>query len=133
MYKHITSLTITFILLCIGLGTSAQEKMDQWPALKDFHMVISQTFHPSETGNLEPIKTRSGEMLEKAIALSKSSVPQAFNQPGIPAAVQELLVKVKKLDKGIKNKKLVDKAIKTQLSEVHDVYHKIIEKCMKEG
>ncbi len=41
-------------------------KFDDWPALKDFHKVMSQTFHPSEEGNLQPIKERSGEMTQKA-------------------------------------------------------------------
>jgi len=40
--------------------------MDQWPALKTFHEVLSQTFHPSEEGNLEPIKSRSEELMNKA-------------------------------------------------------------------
>lgn len=45
---------------------SAQSIFDKWVELKAFHGVMSQTFHPSEEGNLELIKTRSEEMAEKA-------------------------------------------------------------------
>ena len=44
----------------------AQSIMDKWPELKTFHSIMSQTFHPSEEGNLQPIKERSKEMMEKA-------------------------------------------------------------------
>ena len=32
-----------------------------------FHEVMSKTFHPAEEGKLDPIKTRSYEMVQKAI------------------------------------------------------------------
>ena len=53
------------LLLLVGFGISAlmnqavaQSKLQDWNELKDFHKVMAQTFHPSEEGNLEPIKTR---------------------------------------------------------------------------
>jgi hypothetical protein len=38
---------------------SAQSTFDKWPAIKEFHDVMSETFHPAEEGNLAPIKLRS--------------------------------------------------------------------------
>ena len=131
MFKKMKAIAITVCLLFEGFFVSAQEKLDQWPALKDFHAVISTTFHPSEDGNLVPIKTRSGELLEKATALAKSPVPATINDPSIPAITKELLEKVTKLDAGIRKKKLSDKAITAQLIGVHDTYHRIVEKCVK--
>ena len=51
-----------------------------WPEIKAFHKVMSQTFHPSEEWNLQPIKERSAEMAEKANALKMSKIPAQFNK-----------------------------------------------------
>jgi hypothetical protein len=40
-------------------AVSAQSTFDKWPAIKEFHTVMSQTFHPAEEGNLQQIKARS--------------------------------------------------------------------------
>jgi hypothetical protein len=42
----------SFILLFHSLNLKAQSRFDVWPELKAFHTVMSQTFHPSEEGNL---------------------------------------------------------------------------------
>jgi superoxide dismutase len=67
-------------------------KFDDWQELKDFHKVMSQTFHPSEEGNLQPIKTRSKEMVEKANLLAKSTIPVEFNKKEVVATVQKLAI-----------------------------------------
>ena len=104
---------------------------DDWPALKDFHKVMSQTFHPSEEGNLEPIKKRSGEMVEKAALLAKSTIPAEFNKKEVVAAVQKLATDSKKLDKLVKSKKS-DKELTDALTKLHDVFHEIIGLCTTE-
>lgn len=106
-------------------------KFDDWPALKDFHKVMSQTFHPSEEGNLEPIRKRSGEMVEKANLLAKSTIPAEFNKKEVVAAVQKLAVDSKKLNKLVKSKKS-DKELTEALTKLHDVFHEIIGLCTNE-
>jgi superoxide dismutase len=108
-------------------------KFDDWPAIKDFHKVMSQTFHPSEDGNLEPIKSRSKEMLEKAEALKKSTIPAEFkNTTDIAKSIDELIVGSKKLNKLVQSK-ASDKKITTSLAALHDVYHKIVGLCSDEA
>lgn len=107
-------------------------KFDEWPALKDFHKVMSETFHPSEEGNLQPIKTRSGEMVLKADLVSKSIIPAEFNKKEVVAAVQKLKLDSKKLDKLVKGKKS-DKEISEALVKLHDVFHEIIGLCSEES
>ena len=106
-------------------------KFDDWQALKDFHKVMSQTFHPSEEGNLEPIRKRSGEMVEKANLLAKSIIPAEFNKKEVVAAVQKLAIDSKKLDKLVKSKKS-DKELTESLTKLHDVFHEIIGLCTNE-
>ncbi len=125
-YVIVCMLAITFSAQTI----KAQPKFDKWPELKRFHGVMSQTFHPSEEGNLEPIKVRSAEMVAKADTLSKSVIPAEFDKKEVREAVNKLAVDSKKLDELIK-KKGSDEAITKALSELHDTFHLIVEKCSK--
>lgn len=111
--------------------TKKKGKFDSWQELKDFHKVMSQTFHPSEEGNLEPIKKRSTEMVEKAEQLAKSTIPAEFNRKEVLAAVQKLVTDSKKLDKLVKNKKS-GKELTEALTKLHDVFHEIIGLCNNE-
>jgi superoxide dismutase len=106
-------------------------KFDDWQELKDFHKVMSQTFHPSEEGNLEPIRKRSGEMVEKAISLDNSVIPAEFYNDKVLAAVKKLATDTKKLDKLVKSKKS-DKELTEALTKLHDVFHEIIGLCTNE-
>jgi len=102
-------------------------KFDEWPEIKDFHKTLSETFHPSEEGDLKPIRTRSGEMVKKAITLSKSKIPNEFNNKAITDAIKKLESGSKALDK-IVRKKGSDKAITKSLHQLHDIFHLIVDK-----
>ena len=108
-----------------------KEKFDEWPELKEFHKVMSQTFHPSEEGNLEPIKTRSAEMVAKADSLQKSKIPSEFNKKEVKDAVNKLAIDSKKLHELILAKG-TDKVIIKALSDLHDVFHRIVGLCSNE-
>lgn len=107
-------------------------KFDDWQSLKDFHEVMSQTFHPSEEGNLEPLKKRSGEMVTKAGLLAQSNIPEGFKSNEVIVAIKDLATNSKKLDKMVKAK-ASDAKLKTELEKLHDVFHKIIGLCSKEA
>ena len=63
--------SLAIVLFVLAANTiSAQSTFEKWPAIKAFHEVMSQTFHPSEEGNLEPIKTRSEELMNSAAAVN---------------------------------------------------------------
>lgn len=110
--------------------TFGQSKFDKWTELKEFHGVMSQTFHPSEEGNLEPIKSRSSEMMQKAEALYKSKIPVEFDNQAVRDAVKKLAEDSKKLHELVVNK-AADEVIKQALSDLHDTFHLIVEKCSK--
>ncbi len=123
------------LLLLVGFGISAlmnqanaQSKLQDWNELKDFHKVMSQTFHPSEEGNLEPIKTRIGEMVEKAKIVQASKFPAGFDNEKIKKAVAQLVTDSEKLQKAIKAGSS-DKKITKSLSKLHDVFHQIVGLC----
>ena len=101
---------------------------DSWQALKDFHLVMAQTFHPMEEGNLKPIKERSAEMHSKAQKLASSKVPASFQSAAITKAIADLVIGTSNLDKAIK-KKAKDEKIKADLTKLHDTFHVIQELC----
>ena len=122
------SLAVAF--LAFSASSNAQSKFDKWPELKAFHTIMSETFHPSEEGNLEPIKTRISDMVTKAEVLAKSTIPSEFNNKDVVAAVAKLAKDSKKLSENIASK-ANDATIKKALSDLHDTFHTIVEKCSK--
>jgi len=101
---------------------------EQWPALNSFHGVMAGTFHPSEEGNLKPIKTRSAEMVSKAQTLTTEMIPEDFATPAIKDALTRLVAGSKELDTLVK-KKAKDAVITQKLASLHDVFHEIVGLC----
>jgi predicted HAD superfamily Cof-like phosphohydrolase len=117
--------------MLVATITFAQSKPSDWAQLKDFHAVMSQTFHPAEEGKLDPIKNRSGEMVEKAIAWQKSTPPADFDKPEIKKSLSKLVKGSKELDKMVK-KNASDAEITKKLTDLHDVFHEIVGLCKDE-
>lgn len=104
---------------------------DSWTELKDYHIVMAQTFHPMEEGKLDPIRQRSGEMLDKAKILAASKVPASFASSAISKALKDLVEGSAALDKLVK-KKAKDEKIKASLTALHDTFHVIQGLCSDE-
>lgn len=123
----------SIVLLAFTLVTSiafSQAKMEDWKELKSFHSVMAGTFHPSEEGDLKPVKERAGEMVEKAEALAASTIPADFSSDKIKTAIANLVTGSKEL-KTMVDKKESDEAITKKLSALHDTFHEIVGLCRK--
>ena len=114
-------------LLFIGMISGNAQAKAKWPEMEAFHKVMSQTFHPAEEGQLEPIRTRSGEMLEKAKAWQKSATPEGYDAKTLKKPLKELVKGAKELDKMVKDK-ADDAALTARLTSLHDVFHEIMDK-----
>src|SRR6478672_10574270 len=101
----------------------AQEKA-KWKELETFHEVMAQTFHPSEEGKLEPIRTRSQEVVDKAIAWKNSKAPKGYDKAAVNASLAKLVAGAKEINKMVKAH-AADADIKSKLSALHDVFHQI--------
>jgi superoxide dismutase len=101
---------------------------DSWEELKEFHSIMSQTFHPAEENNLEPIKSRAGEMTKKALELKNSEIPEAYNNPKMKKAIEDLFKGTLELNMLI-SKKSKDEEIKDKLTKLHDTFHIIQGLC----
>ena len=106
----------------------SQIEKDSWPELKDFHRVMSQVFHPSETDNLDPLRNRSGELLAKAILLKNSTPPISLQKEGIKKAMFELEKQCFEIDK-LKIKNAKSEVLKKKISDAHDHFHVIQGLC----
>ena len=121
-------LFIFFALFFVANAVSAQSTFDKWPAIKEFHGVMSETFHPAEEGNLAPIKARSEEMMHKAAQLLKSEIPEEFKTNAIIASAERLQIKSKSLNKLVKSN-ASDATIVKSITDLHDTFHEIVGLC----
>jgi actin-related protein len=128
--RHIKSLLIAIVILAAN-SVKAQSAFEKWPAIKAFHEVISQTFHPSEEGNLQPIKARSEELAQRAEDILKMDIPAEYKTKEILFSAEKLQIKAKALHKMVVLKS-PDADIKKALSEVHDIFHEIVGLCSNE-
>ena len=125
--KNIKFLFAAVALFFVSTFVSAQVK--DWKEKNEFHKVMSTTFHPAEEGNLAPIKSKIGEMQEKAIAFQKSVIPaDVVNKKEVQKNLKDLVKGTKSLNKKIKAN-ASDEVIKNDLTSLHDVFHKIVGLC----
>ena len=101
---------------------------DTWKELKSFHSVMSQTFHPMEEGNLQPVRTRSAELADQAKALGRSTPPASFRTEGIRKSLARLEAEAAALHKMVLKKK-GDEQVKKALTSLHDRFHEVMEEC----
>jgi hypothetical protein len=125
--KQISFAILSFIAFTfVSKKTDAQDKFTDWPALVEFHETLAATFHPAEEGQFDPVKQRSGELLDKADKVLKSVVPAKYDTPKIKAALKELYDHCDDLYSLVK-KRGKDEKLKKLITNVHDSYHKLVE------
>lgn len=122
---------LVLVLIVIANAVSAQSTFDKWPAVKELHGVMSETFHPAEEGNLAPIKARSEEMMTKSAQLLKSDIPAEFNTAAILASAEQLQMKSKALHKLVKANG-ADAEIVKSITDLHDTFHQIVGLCSEQ-
>ncbi len=101
---------------------------DDWVAIKEFHKVMASTFHPAEEGNLEPIKMRSQELLDKAKNLKTAPIPGELKSKVNLNTIDKLIKDCEKVHKLVKSK-AKDADIINALNQAHDTFHQIIGEC----
>lgn len=120
------------VLLLIGVFAIAgfnslnAQKKATWNEMETFHKVMSATFHPAEEGKLEPIKTRSQEMLDKATAWKNSTPPEGYNTKEVKSSLKNLVKGAKQLNKMVKGT-ATDREITDKLTALHDIFHELME------
>ena len=124
---NIKSLSLVLFSLFVN-SISAQSIFEKWPEMNVFHEVISETFHPTEENNLEPLKTRSEELMKKAENLLNSNIPEEYRTKAILSSLENLQLKSETLHKLVLSK-ASDTELKQSIIDVHDTFHEIVGLC----
>ena len=121
-------LSIAFLISAFSFSALSQTTKAKWTEMDDFHTIMAATFHPAEKGQLLPIKTNSDELAKKAVAWKNSTAPAGYDKTVIATKLQKLVKGAKELDKMVKSN-ATDAQLTVKLSNLHDVFHEIMEKC----
>lgn len=100
-----------------------------WKEMNTFHSVMSKTFHPTEEGKFQPVRDNASDLLAKAKTWKASAVPSTLNKEQVTKSLDKLVAKCTELDKAVKAKK-GDDDLKKLITEAHDIFHEVAEKCM---
>lgn len=106
----------------------SQPIFNKWTAIRDFHEVLSQTFHASEEANLEPIKLRSEELMNKGYGLLKLDIPEEYRTTIILSLIEKLQIECKTLNLLV-IRKATDQEITKSITKVDNIFHNILEHC----
>ena len=123
--------TIFLVITLFSIQCGFAQTSVEWKEKDEFHKVMAQTFHPAEEGNYAPIKERSKEMYEKALAWQKSAIPAGIDKKKTKKVLKKLVKETKELDNEIKAG-ATDAKIKEELTELHDLFHEIVGLCKHE-
>lgn len=119
---------ILIIITLFAANFSFAQAPVEWKEKDDFHKVMSTTFHPMEDGNFNPIKEKSQEMYEKAVAWQKSAIPAGVDKKKAKKVLKKLVKETKALNDKIKAG-ATDEVIKTDLTKLHDIFHELVGLC----
>ena len=125
--KSLRKISLAIMAMFLFQLLGAQTK-SEWKELKDFHGVMSKTFHPAEEGNLQPLKEKSADLVAKAKAWQASPVPAGYKQDETKKVLADLTKKCEETNKAVIAKKS-DAELKKLITDAHDIFHQIAEKC----
>ncbi|MEO8761747.1 MAG: hypothetical protein ABI388_09900 [Bacteroidia bacterium] len=124
--KSIKKLALAILAIFTIQATVAQKS--EWKELKDFHGVMSKTFHPAEEGNLQPLKDNSTDLVAKSKTWQASAIPTDYKKEETQKVLINLVAKCEEVDKAVKAKKS-DADLKKLINEAHEIFHQLVEKC----
>lgn len=122
---------ILFLMLILSSFTMAvySQTEPSWKEMEEFHTVMSSSFHPADEGNLKPLRENAADLLTKAKAWQKSVVPPGFNAVMTKDVLNRLTKQCTIVKDAVKNKK-ADADLVKLITEAHEIFHEIKEKCI---
>lgn len=117
-------------MLFLAGTTYAQEKAAGWAEMKSFHTLMAATFHPSEDGDLKPLKEKADDLLSAARAWQASAIPADYKPEETKTTLKKLVAQCAAISKSVKGGG-TDEDLKKMIAEAHDTFHKIVGECKK--
>ena len=125
--KSIVRLAV-IILAMLPFMSFAQSKKTVWPEMKKFHSFMSSSFHPTEEGDFKPLRENADSLLITAKAWASTKIPEGFKPELTKVTLVELVKKCEVIAGAVKEK-TSDDELKVLITDAHDIFHKIVEKC----
>lgn len=110
-------------------------KQDNWSELKEFHKVMSTTFHAAEKADFKPITERNHELMIKAYLLKNSEIPvlNATETLSMNKSLAKLEKQAAELHSYLTiGKKVTNELTLKKLTAIHDTFHEIAGLCKEE-
>lgn len=123
---------ILFAVFFLAFAFAAKAQKATWNEMKDFHAVMSKTFHPAEEGRFQPLKDSANLLLERAKIWQASAVPQGFKADVTQPILKKLVAQCNKVARAVAANKS-DAKLKPLIFKAHDIFHEIMEKCRDEA
>lgn len=123
--------TLIIAALLFAMSSFGQSALDNWPEMKAYHTVLSQTFHPAEEGDLKPIRKRSHELLADIKLVNASPLPAEVDNEDMRKLLKKLQKENDKLNAFVVREEQSATVMK-QLTIVHDIFHEILGICKKD-
>lgn len=124
--RTLKKLALALIVLTSIQCVKAQHA--EWKELDAFHEVMGKTFHPSEKGNLKPLREHSAELVSAVKALKSSPIPKGYKPAETKEVLNNLATKCETINKAVVAKKS-DEDLKKLIFEAHELFHEVAEKC----
>jgi hypothetical protein len=121
---------IILLMVLIPATCFSQKEKSSWPEMKTFHSYMAATFHPSEEGNLLPLKAKADSLYIAAKQWSETAIPSNFKPVETKAELTKLVAQCATLKEAVAAKKN-DKELTKLITEAHDIFHKIVGECRK--
>jgi len=123
------SIQIAFIFFLSATGFTQTKKV-AWPEMKTFHSFMAATFHPSEDGNLAPLKQKADSLAIVAKMWQVSAIPSNYKPAETKSALENLVAKTTEINNAVAANKS-DADLKKLIAEAHDIFHHIAGECKK--
>lgn len=127
--RQLTNIVLfALTLLTFACASKKEEAADQkeWKEMDEFHMIMAETFHPyKDSANLEPAKTRAGELATDADKWASAALPEKVNNDEMKSKLEQLKTETTSFLQIVSTSD--PKAIGDQLTKIHDLFHSIQE------
>lgn len=121
---------VLFSLVVLATTSFGQAKTAAWPEMKTFHSYMAGTFHPSEEGDLKPLKEKADSLFNAAKAWQASEIPANYKPAETKAALKKLVEQCRAISVKVKES-TSDEELKKMIADAHDTFHKLVGECKK--
>ena len=107
----------------------AEAPKDAWPAMTNFHTLMSSSFHPAEEGNFAPLRANADQLFAAAKAWKNSVIPaDKFKPKETKEALGNLVIDVAAVQKAVTANR-TDAQLLPLINKAHDTFHRIVGEC----